>query len=153
MASRRAADEEDIALSAFASFCRGVSANRFPHLGDRDNLWRILLTIVVRKAAHRRRDDHREKRNVDRLLDEASLETSLDHLISAEPTPEFAAEVADECDRLLTKLTSDELRHVAVLKMEGYTNPEIAERLDCAPRTVDRRLQLIRELWTAVVTP
>ena len=63
------------------------------------------------------------------------------------PTTAFAAEVADECERLLASLDSDDLRQVAILKMEGFTNAEIAERLDCAPRTVDRRLQLIRDLW------
>ena len=32
---RRAADEEDVALSAFDSFFRGVERGRFPQLGDR----------------------------------------------------------------------------------------------------------------------
>ena len=48
---RRAADEEDVALSAFASFCRGVEHGRFPRLEDQDDLWRLLVTITARKAA------------------------------------------------------------------------------------------------------
>lgn len=148
-ACRRAADEEDIALSAFASFCRGVDAGRFPRLDDRDNLWRVLLTLVTRKASHLLRDAHRDKRNILRLLDEAGFDQrALDQIVDDELSPEFAAEVAEECERLLAALDSDELRRVAILKMEGYANAEIADRLDCAPRTVDRRLQLIRELWT-----
>ena len=47
---RRAADEEDVALSAFDSFCRRASDGCFPHLGDRDNLWHLLDTITARKA-------------------------------------------------------------------------------------------------------
>ena len=47
---RRAADEEDVALSAFDSFCRGAEQGRFPQLLDRDNLWRLLVTITARKA-------------------------------------------------------------------------------------------------------
>ena len=43
----RAADEEDVALSAFASFCRGVEGGRFPQLADRDDLWRLLVTITA----------------------------------------------------------------------------------------------------------
>ena len=43
----RAADEEDVALSAFASFCRGVECGRFPQLADRDDLWRLLVTITA----------------------------------------------------------------------------------------------------------
>lgn len=156
---RRAADEEDVALSAFASFCRGVEAGRFPRLEDRDNLWRVLLTLVVRKAAHLRRDANRQKRDVDRLLDEAGLkrssdaELALDELVGEAPTPEFAAEVAEECERLLDLLEGDELRQVAVMKMEGFTNAEIADRLDCAPRTVGRRLELIRAVWEQDAAP
>jgi hypothetical protein len=40
---RRAADEEDVALSAFDSFCRAAEARRFPALADRDGLWRLLV--------------------------------------------------------------------------------------------------------------
>jgi DNA-directed RNA polymerase specialized sigma24 family protein len=61
--------------------------------------------------------------------------------------PEFAAEVAEECRRLLHALDSDELRSIAVWKMEGDTTEEIATRLSCAPRTVERKLHLIRTLW------
>src|SRR3954470_11430236 len=34
-APRGAGDEEDVALSAFDSFCRGAVRGRFPRLGDR----------------------------------------------------------------------------------------------------------------------
>src|SRR5262245_44675075 len=40
---RAAADEEDVALSAFDSFCQGAEGGRFPRLGDRDDLWQLLL--------------------------------------------------------------------------------------------------------------
>ena len=54
-----AADEEDVALSAFDSFCRGDGAGRFPRLDDRDDLWRLLLLLTARKAAHLIRDEFR----------------------------------------------------------------------------------------------
>src|SRR5438105_897393 len=47
---RRAADEEDVALSAFDSFCDGAARGRFPQLADRDDLWHVLVTITARKA-------------------------------------------------------------------------------------------------------
>jgi len=59
---RRAADEEDVALSAFDSFCRQAEAGRFPQLLDRDNLWRLLVTVTARKAFHLIRDKNRQKR-------------------------------------------------------------------------------------------
>src|SRR5262249_34422320 len=47
----RAADEEDVALSAFASFCKGAEQGRFPRLDDRHDLWQLLLVLTARKAA------------------------------------------------------------------------------------------------------
>ena len=65
-----AADEEDIALSAFASFCRGASAGRFPQLADRDDLWKILVVLTARKASHLLRDEGRLE-GAAYLIDEA----------------------------------------------------------------------------------
>src|SRR5256885_1817495 len=64
-------------------------------------------------------------------------------LAGPEPPPEFAAMVAEEYRRLLDALDDDSLRRVALDRMEGYTNDEIADRLGCARRTVARRLDLI----------
>ena len=44
-------DEEDAALSAFESFCAGLARGRFTELGDRDDLWKLLVVITARKAA------------------------------------------------------------------------------------------------------
>ena len=67
---------------------------------------------------------------------------------SCEPTPELAAMIAEEFRRLLERLGDDQLRRIALERMEGYTSDEIAERLGCARWTVARRLDLIRQLWT-----
>src|SRR5262249_9759250 len=45
------ADEEDAALSAFNSFCDGAARGRFPILGDRDDLWRLLVVLTSRKVS------------------------------------------------------------------------------------------------------
>src|SRR5690349_5944237 len=58
-APRRVADEEDVALSAFDSFCRGAEQGRFPDLADREGLWALLMTITARKACHLLRDQQR----------------------------------------------------------------------------------------------
>src|SRR5271157_3610291 len=136
--SRRAADEEDVALSAFASFCRGVEGGRFPQLADRDDLWRLLVTITARKALHLARDEHCQKRGGGAVRDEAAL----GHRDGS------AAEDAEECQRLLDRLGDADLRTIAVCKMEGYTTEEIAAKLRRAPRTVQRKLDLIRRRWT-----
>jgi DNA-directed RNA polymerase specialized sigma24 family protein len=148
---RRAADEEDVALSAFDSFCRGAERGRFPDLLDRDNLWRLLVVLTARKAAHLKRDAGRRKRGggapAGQHLHGGNEEVDLGQLICCEPTPEFAAQVADECRRLLDRLGDHELQAVALWKMEGYTNGDIAGRLACGLRSVGRKLRVIRGVW------
>jgi DNA-directed RNA polymerase specialized sigma24 family protein len=149
---RRVADEEDVALSAFDSFCRGAEQGRFPKLEDRGDLWQLLVLLTARKAGQFVRHQCRGKRGVGKILTEADLADAgegdgLAAVIGNEPTPEFAALVAEQWRRLLDALTDAELRQIAVWKMEGYTTEEVAARLGCVPRTVERRLRFIRALW------
>ena len=155
-APRRAADEEDVALSAFDSFCRGAEQDRFPQLHDRLDLWQLLVLLTARKAFDLAQHERRQKRGGGAVLDEAALpgpadssaqEAALEQIEGPEPTPAFAAQVAEECRRLLERLDSPELRSVAMHKVEGYGNEEIAAQLGCGLRTVERRLRLIRSIW------
>lgn len=141
-------DEEDAALSAFHSFCEGAARGKFPKLDDREDLWRLLVVITARKAFAQADRQRRLKRGGGKVATEADRGSlGLDVLAGSDPTPEFAAMVAEEYQRLLDVLDDDELRQVAISRMEGYTNDEIAERLGCARRTVARRLDLIRKIW------
>jgi DNA-directed RNA polymerase specialized sigma24 family protein len=155
----RAADEEDVALSAFDSFCRGIARNRFPQLNDRNNLWGLLFTLTERKAIDLAQYEGRQKRGGGRLGGASVLPHSpeggraLEQVAGPEPTPAFAAQVAEECRRLLDQLADDELRELAVAKLEGYTNAEIAEKLGCAEVTIERRLRLIRKRWEKEMPP
>jgi DNA-binding CsgD family transcriptional regulator len=54
---------------------------------------------------------------------------------------------AEECRRLLARLGDDTLRQVARLRMEGYTNEEVAGRLGCSLRGVARKVERIRRTW------
>jgi DNA-directed RNA polymerase specialized sigma24 family protein len=149
------ADEEDAALSAFNSFCAGVERGRFPQLADRDNLWRLLVTITKRKALDQANRQRRQKRGGGRLRNEADLvggsttspRMGLEQLVGEEPTPEFAALVAEEYRNRLEALEDETLRQIASWKLEGYTNEEIAARMGCALRTVANKLKLIRLRW------
>lgn len=144
---RRAADEEDVALSAFDSFCRGAEQGRFPRLDDRDDLWQVLFVLTDRKAIDLIQHESRKKRDW-RLTQPADAERmSARELAGAEPDPAYAAEVAEECQRLLSLLRAEGLRDLAVRKMEGYTSEEIADLLQCSVTTVERRLRLIRKEW------
>jgi DNA-directed RNA polymerase specialized sigma24 family protein len=144
-----AGDEEDVALSAFDSFCRNAERGRFPDLADRDGLWRLLVVITARKATHVVRDAGRRKRGGGA----AAADVSFDDLIGHEPTPEFAAQAAEEYERLLAGLGDPELVSVAVWRMEGFSVEEIAARLGYAPRSIKRKLQAIRGRWEKEFEP
>ncbi len=144
-APRRVADEEDVALSAFFSLCTGAKEGRFPLLADRENLWAMLVAITAHKCVDLVRHENRQKRGGG-----ANLLPAFDELISQEPSPEFAAEAADQLDRLLALLdaTGDaDLKPIALGKLQGETPAELAERLGCSRRSVERKIQVVVKIW------
>jgi RNA polymerase sigma factor (sigma-70 family) len=159
--SRRAADEEDVVLSAFASFCEAAKQGRFPRLNDRHDVWQVLVMIAERKAIDLYHHEARAKRGGGRVLDEGALldagstpqGRALERVEGRELSPEFAAQIAEEVGRLLEVLADTQLQQIAVQKMEGYTVKEIAARTGLLPRTVRRRLQLIRRIWEQELEP
>jgi DNA-directed RNA polymerase specialized sigma24 family protein len=139
---RGAADAEDVALSAFQSLCAGAAHGRFPDLESRDNLWRVLYVITLRKAATQREREQAKRRDAARMID-----VDIDDIAGHEPGPDFVIMLVDELGFLLGILRDDCLRQVARLILEGLTNQEIAERLDCTVRTIERKRELIRKAW------
>jgi DNA-directed RNA polymerase specialized sigma24 family protein len=149
---RLIADEEDVALSAFDSFCRGAQAGQFRSLYDRDDLWQILALITVRKAIDLRNYEGRQSRGMGRVrsLTELTRE-GFETIGGEEPTPELAAQLAENYQRLMDQLDDASLRRVAIFKLEGYTNDEIATRLGCVTSTVERKLARIRGKWAGEI--
>jgi RNA polymerase sigma factor (sigma-70 family) len=154
----RVADEEDVVQSVFKSFFLGIGRGRFPRLSDRNSLWPLLVLITVRKALDLQEHNRRQKRGGGIVRGNAASAgpsrcAGLELLVSAEPTPAFAAQVAEECQRLLGLLRDPQLRRVAELKMEGRTNQEVAEVIGRSVPTVERKLARIRAAWEREVLP
>jgi DNA-directed RNA polymerase specialized sigma24 family protein len=152
---RRVADEEDVALSAFDSFCRGAEKGHFPRLTDPDGLWRVLMTIVVRKAADHANHQRRKMRGSGDVRGDSALlpgadgnGRGFDQLPGGDPAPDLAAQLAEEFQCLLDRLekVNPEFRDIAVWRLEGFSNAEIACRLGCAEVTVERKLGIIRKI-------
>lgn len=147
--SRRASDEEDVALSAFHSFWQALGEGRYARLDNRDDLWQLLVMHTARKAVDQRRFQQRKKRGgASSGLQGEAAEVALQTVVGQEPDPQFAALVVEEYQRLLALLEED-IRPVALRKLEGYTNEEIAAQLEVSLRTVERKLSVIRGLWEA----
>jgi DNA-directed RNA polymerase specialized sigma24 family protein len=149
---RGMADEEDAALDAFNSFLDGVARDRFPQLNDRDDLWRLLVVLTVRKAVGQRRHEGRRKRGGKGPAGTApgpAPDQAFDQLAGPEPDPAVAALLADEYRRRLEGLGDETLRRVAKLRMDGHTIVDVAKELGVTKVTIDRKLAVIRRKWIA----
>jgi RNA polymerase sigma factor (sigma-70 family) len=148
-------DEEDLALSVFGSIFRGAAEGRFDHISTRDELWWLLLTITKRKSVDHIRRESAQKRHhhpnqssrPPSAIRPDSAQISLNDLVSSSPTPDFLVALKEQYARLLDKLRSDQLREIVVLRIEGYTVAEIAQKMSIGLRAVERKLQLIRTKW------
>jgi DNA-directed RNA polymerase specialized sigma24 family protein len=151
--AKRAFDEEDVAHSALRCFLYGIAQDRYPQLSDRHGLWNLLVVITARKARAYLRRQNRAKRGGGQVQGETAFLSpaddalGIDQVLGAEPSPAFAVQVAEECQRLLDLLGDDALKTIAILKMEGHTVDEIAARLGSTKRTIERRLHIIRKTW------
>jgi DNA-directed RNA polymerase specialized sigma24 family protein len=131
--------DEDVALRSFHSVYERVRDPARPlRLAGRDDLWQLLATRTISRAIDLIR---RHRPN------EVAGEHDVERLLGREPAPEEAAAMADECRRLLDMLGEPQLKQIALWKVEGYTNEEIARQLDCVPRTIERKVCRIRLLW------
>jgi DNA-directed RNA polymerase specialized sigma24 family protein len=146
-APRLAPDAEDIALSAFKSFWRRAQKPEgFPQLQDRNNLWALLVVITARKAYDQMRRSRLPKHRQAVLFSELA-DRDVEEVLGKQPTRKFVDQVTHECRRLLDLLEDETLRSVALWKLQGFTNVEIAAKLGCVRHTVERKLKRIRELW------
>jgi RNA polymerase sigma factor (sigma-70 family) len=154
----QAAGAEDVAVDAFASFFRRAEEGRFPRLSDRDDLWQLLVVIAFRKTCNQVHHEARRQPAGGRVCHASALEADdaacfFTSLISKEPDPALAAQAAEECRRLLAGLGDDQRRQVALWKLEGFSNEEIAAKLHRSVPTVERKLARIRRLWEKELGP
>lgn len=145
---QRAADADDAVQSAFVSFFDQVRKGAFQEGLDRGDLWNLLATFTVRKSLKQARRETAGKRGGGGVLGESDLgkredqPLSLDNLIGRLPCADFDL----ACEDLL-QLLDQEDRTIAILRLLGYRNREIADQLGCTERTVERKVNLIRLTW------
>jgi RNA polymerase sigma factor (sigma-70 family) len=153
---RRREDAEDVLQSMYQSFCRRQGRGDFD-LASRDQLWALLVTITVRKArnaAQRHRcgvrDVRREQAEGDGPREDAPEAPGwLERVEDTDPTPAEAAVLSEALERRLAALADPGMRRIALRKLEGFTNREIAAELGVTERSVERKVQMIRNRWEA----
>lgn len=154
---RDSADGEAIASGVFSSLWRGAQAGRFKSVQNRDELWWLLLRLTRMKIADNVRERSAQKRGGDvlhvSLTQEAEAGISYEQLMSTDPRPDDLVALDDQFSQLLSDLQDDQLRQVAILRMEGYSYEEIATRLEISTATVTRKLRLIRGTWESELDP
>lgn len=137
---QRVADADDAVQSAFISFFQQVEQGQLQPDLNRDDLWNLLGVITVRKSQRQVRREKAAKRGGGKTVGEENL--PLDQLIGQVPADSFDL----ACEELLLGL-EEELRLIAVRRLLGYRNREIAAELDCTERKIERKLNLIRLVW------
>jgi len=137
---RAAADEEDVAQSAFAAFCRAIRDDRYPDLQDRDALLRVLMEFTRRKARDLIDRETAEKRGCGQAEGGSAMAVAADR----RPPPDVAAEMAEQFQLFLDSVKDERMLEAAVLRMEGHETLAIAERLGVSPPTARLWLRLLR---------
>lgn len=153
--NRRVADEEDIAAGVMTALCQCADRGKLPSIESRDDLWRLLLKWIHHDVIDHVRNSKRKKRGSDAVRGdsvfrdghEGSAEIGFDQIQNVAVTPETLLEMEEQFTLLLGRLPDPALRRIAICKMEGFTNDEIAEAQGVSPRTIERKLNLIRKFW------
>lgn len=141
-----AGDEQDVAQSAFFAFCEATANGQVPHLDSRNELWRLLSTIVRHKATDRVRRELRVRRGGGVLAPSDELGCVADR----QPSPAEVVELQEAVDNLFAALDESgdpKLKSIAIQRLEGAAPQEIADQLGCTARTVQRKLHILERLW------
>ncbi len=139
-------DEDDVTISVFAAFCDRLRSGQLPDLKDRDGLWRLLILMTARKANDHAKAAHAQKRTNGLENPDVGLH-AISELRDTQLEPSIEVMMEDQCQAMLKALGDPVLESMVLLKLEGYSNVEIAERLKYSRRTIQRMLELVKDIW------
>jgi RNA polymerase sigma factor (sigma-70 family) len=143
---RHRIEADDVVQSACRTFFRHLQAGSYQD-AESQTLLALLCAITLNKVLHKTRFHLAGKRDVRREsatpFDKPD-ESGLSFLaVDAHPTPAEAAEFSDEYQSLFRSLDEDE-RRIMNLKLEGYSNSEVAATFHRTDRWVRRVLERLR---------
>ncbi len=150
-------DAEDAALSAMHGLYAGAANGRFENLADRADLWRLLVAMTVNKVLEQNRKHRRKKRggdfkliqSVDLNPDDSEGGDPIEALADPAETPDSVLMLTEQLHELLDLLGDPILKQIAMERMDGRSAAEIAQKMGCVARTVERKIDRIRLIWQA----
>ncbi len=146
--STRIVEGEDVAASVLASIWGAAVDGRLSKVQNVDELWWLLLAATRWRCVDQVRKANALKHGGGRFISSIheNPEAAYELLVSAEPDPQYIVGFEEELERLLGILDPLQ-RQITVLRLEGYSLPEIAERINISLSSIQRKMKLIRELW------
>lgn len=152
---RRLIEADEIASNAFVALFDGIKHNRFDRVRNRDELWQMLTLIAARKSINERRRLDRDRRGGGKVRGGSAFGpggiNSVVDFLQRDLSPDRCAELQELSSQLLEALPNDDFRQVVIYRMAGYSNREIAEMMECVERTIERRLNQVRQKWTEII--
>lgn len=153
---KRLGDEQDVANSVFHCLYRSASAGRLRSVRNRDELWWLLLAMAKQKAIDHQRRENAVKRGAVKTYNPSDGDSiglrlggfGLEDLIADEPSTESVAILQEELEHLFKLLPTELHKTIALQRLEGYSISEIANCHSVSSRTVERKLELIRNKWS-----
>ena len=156
MRQQRLIDNEAIAASAMFALLDGIENGRFDSINNRNELWRMLMTVAARKASNARRHHDCLKRGGGRVRGDSVFIGAGGFNLVTQPRhdtdPADCVEVELVCEELLSRLPDDVYRQIALLKMAGFSNQEISGKLGCTTRTIERKMNVVQKLSSSLLT-
>lgn len=139
---------EEVVQSVFASFFRrnGDESYCLEHWNE---LWALLVKITVNKCINKVKAFDTSKRDIGRENGQCKSYDSVSSTFfgcDGEPSAQEMAIFNESLDELFDRIPEFSQRVVG-LRLQGMSNFEIAESLNCSERTVYRSLNRIREIF------
>ena len=147
---------EDVVGVAFLNCLNRLQSGGYEEISNRLMLSALFQTAVKRQARDEAAKEYAEKRGGGRVRGESAFKgkpgkatPGFDQLNGGMATPDSVLEATELFVQLTEQLSGDE-RTAAILKVDGYSNREIATELDCSVPTVERKLRRVREVFSAL---
>jgi RNA polymerase sigma factor (sigma-70 family) len=152
---RRVMDEDDLAAGVLHSLCVAAANSKLPAIRTRDDLWRMLLSWIRNDVLDHIRGYNRQKRGGGLVRGDSVFAKmgdrnagGFDEIMAPESACQALIDLQDAWQHFSESLQDKQLRSIALRVLEGMTTEKIAEEINVSPRTIERKIQLIHQLWS-----